>query len=220
LFDGVSFTLSDGDRVGLIGPNGAGKSTLLKILAGGIAPDRGEVQRRSGIRVASLPQMPDLPAATVLEAVRAGLSGPMLASPDHETRVEAWVNRLDLERDALVSTLSGGGRKRVAIAAALVSEPDLLLLDEPTNHLDVESIIALERLLAGSRVATLTVTHDRLFWQATTPRTWSKKPSAWRRRKSARRSSKTRSGARPSGSGEEPPRDPPNSEPASNGPKP
>jgi ATP-binding cassette subfamily F protein uup len=165
LFEGVSFTLSEGDRVGLIGPNGAGKSTLLKIMAGGLAPDRGEVQRRSGLRVAYLAQVPELTAATVREAVTAAFSTHLGTNADDETRVDAWINRLDLDPEALVAELSGGGRKRVALAAALVTEPDLLLLDEPTNHLDVESIVALERLIAGSKLATLTVTHDRLFLQ-------------------------------------------------------
>jgi ATP-binding cassette subfamily F protein uup len=162
----VSFTLSDGDRIGLIGPNGAGKSTLLKIIAGFIAPDRGDVQRRSGARIAYLAQVPELPTTSVHDAVKAGLSSlPHAHVEDAERRVEEWVNRLELEPEALVAELSGGGRKRVALAAALVSEPELLLLDEPTNHLDVESIMALERLLAGARFATLTVTHDRLFLQ-------------------------------------------------------
>jgi ATP-binding cassette subfamily F protein uup len=166
LFESVSFTLSDSDRVGLIGPNGAGKSTLLKILAGSIAPDRGDVQRRSGARIAYLAQVPELDGrATVREVVKAGLLAVPHASGDDEARVEEWVNRLELMGDAVVGELSGGGRKRVALAAALVSEPELLLLDEPTNHLDVESIMALERLLGGARFATLTVTHDRLFLQ-------------------------------------------------------
>jgi ATP-binding cassette subfamily F protein uup len=165
LFEGVTFTLSDGDRVGLIGPNGAGKSTLLKILAGAIVPDRGEVSRRTGMRVAYLPQVPELVEATVREAVQGGWSGISQEGVEAEARVLEWVNRLELTPDARVKELSGGGQKRVALARALVSEPELLLLDEPTNHLDVESIIELERLLAGARFATLTVTHDRLFLQ-------------------------------------------------------
>ena len=165
LFEGVSFTLLEGDRVGLIGPNGAGKSTLLRILAGLIAPDRGEVARRGGTRVAFMPQTPDLPFARVRDAVHAGLDARERATYEDEARVDEWINRLELDPEAEIATLSGGWKKRVALAQALVQRPDLLLLDEPTNHLDLESILWLERLLASSRFATLTVTHDRLFLQ-------------------------------------------------------
>jgi ATP-binding cassette subfamily F protein uup len=168
LFTGVRFTLSDGDRVGLIGPNGAGKSTLLKILAGELAPDQGTLAVRAGLRVAYLPQTPDFPPeVTVREAVRAGLRH---ADAEHEAAVDELLARLDLTGEAAgaeaqVALLSGGWRKRVALARALVQDPELLLLDEPTNHLDVESILWLENLLAAARFATVTVTHDRLFLQ-------------------------------------------------------
>jgi ABC transport system ATP-binding/permease protein len=170
LFSGVSFTISDGDRVGLIGPNGAGKSTLLKILAGAIAPDAGAVARRGGLRTAYLAQVPVLAAeVTVREVVRRGAGG-----HDHdwdaEAKTDAILAKLDLSGDGVnadtrVGLLSGGWRKRVALAEALVGEPDLLLLDEPTNHLDVESILWLEKFLASARFATITVTHDRMFLQ-------------------------------------------------------
>jgi ATP-binding cassette subfamily F protein uup len=168
LFQGVGFTLSDGDRVGLIGPNGAGKSTLLRLLAGELSPDAGEVSRRSGLRVALLAQVPVLTGATVREAVRAGRphdAHPSAGGWEDEARVDEWLNRLGLDAETPPATLSGGWRKRVALARALVAEPDVLLLDEPTNHLDVESILWLERLLAGARFATVTVTHDRMFLQ-------------------------------------------------------
>jgi ABC transport system ATP-binding/permease protein len=165
LFEGVSFTLSDGDRVGLIGPNGAGKSTLLAILAGLITPDRGEVARRGALRVAYVAQSPELEGATVRAAVVAGLSASQRSDFAHERVVDEWVSRLDLEPERPLAELSGGWKKRVALARALVAEPELLLLDEPTNHLDVTSILWLERLLASARFATLTVTHDRLFLQ-------------------------------------------------------
>jgi ATP-binding cassette subfamily F protein uup len=165
LFEGVTFTLSDGDRIGLIGPNGAGKSTLLAILAGHIAPDRGEVSRRGALRVAYVPQTPELEGATVRAAVAAGLSRDQRADFEHEGAVDEWISRLDLEPERPVAELSGGWKKRVALARALVADPELLLLDEPTNHLDVTSILWLERLLANARFATLTVTHDRLFLQ-------------------------------------------------------
>jgi ATP-binding cassette subfamily F protein uup len=171
LFEGVSFTLAEGDRVGLIGPNGAGKSTLLRILAGELGADRGSVATRTGLRVAHLPQVPTFaPGATVREAVRAGLPRGAAEGWEGDARVDELCAKLDLTgaaagADQPVERLSGGWQKRVALARALVGEPELLLLDEPTNHLDVESIDWLERFLAQSRFATVTVTHDRMFLQ-------------------------------------------------------
>jgi ATP-binding cassette subfamily F protein uup len=168
LFAGVRFTLGEGDRVGLIGPNGAGKSTLLKIMAGVLAPDQGELAVRSGLRVGYLAQTPEFaPGITVREAVIEGL---VHKDHEHEALVDELLAKLDLSgeaagTDAQVEILSGGWRKRVALARELVKDPDLLLLDEPTNHLDVDSILWLEKLLASSRFATVTVTHDRLFLQ-------------------------------------------------------
>ena len=168
LFAGVSFTLADGDRVGLIGPNGAGKSTLLKILARQLAPDQGNLAIRAGLRVGHLAQDPEFSAgATVREAVRAGL---LHQDPEHEALVDELLAKLDLASEAAgaetpVERLSGGWRKRVALARELVKDPELLLLDEPTNHLDVDSILWLEKLLSSARFATVTVSHDRLFLQ-------------------------------------------------------
>ena len=172
LFDDVSFTLEDGDRVGLIGPNGAGKSTLLKIVAGALAPDQGDVARRERLRVGYLPQVPSFAeGATVRQAVAEGFvdAGGELGW-EQEARVDELLARLELAgggagAERPVAQLSGGWAKRVALARALVRDPELLLLDEPTNHLDVEGILWLERFLAGARFATLTVTHDRLFLQ-------------------------------------------------------
>jgi ATP-binding cassette subfamily F protein uup len=171
LFEGVSFTLAEGDRVGLIGPNGAGKSTLLRILAGELGADRGSVAARTGLRVAHLAQVPTFaPGATVRDAVRAGLEPSAADGWEGDARVDGLLSKLDLTGAAagaeqLVERLSGGWQKRVALARALVGEPDLVLLDEPTNHLDVESIDWLEKFLAAARFATVTVTHDRLFLQ-------------------------------------------------------
>jgi ATP-binding cassette subfamily F protein uup len=171
LFDSVSFTLADGDRVGLIGPNGAGKSTLLRIVAGELGADRGEVAPRAGLRVGYLPQAPAFAAgATVHEAVATGLPPAARAHGEGAARVDELLAKLGFADpaagpDAPVERLSGGWRKRVAIARALAAEPELLLLDEPTNHLDVAGIVWLERLLASARFATLTVTHDRMFLQ-------------------------------------------------------
>jgi ATP-binding cassette subfamily F protein uup len=172
LFEGVSFTVAEGDRIGLIGPNGAGKSTLLRLLAGELGADGGLVAPRTGLRVAYLPQAPAFaPGATVREAVREGLGAAADAAGwEGEARVDALVAKLDLSSAAAgteraVDELSGGWQKRVALARALVAEPELLLLDEPTNHLDVESILWLEKFLAQQRFATITVTHDRQFLQ-------------------------------------------------------
>jgi ATP-binding cassette subfamily F protein uup len=172
LFEGVTFTLSEGDRVGLIGPNGAGKSTLLKILAGELAPDGGQLAKRGQLRVALLAQTPTFAEGhTVRQAVRTGLSGAHHEGGwEADARVDELLAKLQLngpvaDGDTPVAQLSGGWAKRVALARELVAEPELLLLDEPTNHLDVESILWLERHLAAARFATVTVTHDRHFLQ-------------------------------------------------------
>ncbi|MDX2023885.1 MAG: ABC-F family ATP-binding cassette domain-containing protein [Deltaproteobacteria bacterium] len=171
LFQNVSFTVADGDRVGLIGPNGAGKSTLLKILAGELGPDEGEVAKRGGLRVTYLAQTPAFaPGATVRQAVSEGAPAGGGYEWEIDARVDELIAKLNLSQDGIgpdaeVSRLSGGWQKRVALARALAGEPELLLLDEPTNHLDVESILWLENLLTQARFATITITHDRAFLQ-------------------------------------------------------
>ena len=165
LFDGLSFALESGERVGLIGPNGAGKSTLLKVLAGRIGPDQGSVAFSRGLRVGFLEQVPSFaPGTTVLATVLEGAGGDVADDWEAHALAAEVMAKLSLE-DGPVDTLSGGWKKRVALARELVRRPDLLLLDEPTNHLDVESILWLERFLASSSFATLTVTHDRVFLQ-------------------------------------------------------
>ncbi len=174
LFEGVSFTIEEGERIGLIGPNGAGKSTLLRILADEMGPDRGNVARRRGLRVARLEQTPRFTdGATVRETIEEGLAAGGAAHEANDEIVRRVMAQLVLdgrgdagvEPEAPIASLSGGWQKRVALARALARQPDLLLLDEPTNHLDVEGIEVLESLLARAPFATLTVTHDRLFLQ-------------------------------------------------------
>jgi ATP-binding cassette subfamily F protein uup len=153
LFENLSLSISDGDRIGLIGPNGSGKSTLLGILAGQIPPDSGTVSVRKLASVAYVAQQDDLPAGvTVREAM------------DPTPRTDVTLGKAGFtDQDAPVDSLSGGWKKRLAIARALLRNPDVLILDEPTNHLDLEGILWLERLLATAPFASLVVSHDRYF---------------------------------------------------------
>jgi len=170
LFEGVDLVVAEADRIGVIGPNGAGKTTLLEILAGLGTPDEGSVIRRRGLRVGFVPQEEALdPGASVLEIVLGAAED--AAEPDRvETAVEREVRvRILLDKsgftapDQPAGELSGGWRKRVAIAAALARDPEVLLLDEPTNHLDLEGILWLERLLVSSRLTYAVISHDRAF---------------------------------------------------------
>jgi ATP-binding cassette subfamily F protein uup len=175
LFEDVSFTVEDGDRIGLIGPNGAGKSTLLRLLASaaeGEATRAGTVSNRRGLRIGFLEQTPVFPSGATVEEVVAASTPAHVGDWQRAADAQLVLAKLSLGGDqpgigpaTPVANLSGGWRKRLALARELVREPDLLLLDEPTNHLDVESIEWLERLLASSRFATITVTHDRFFLQ-------------------------------------------------------
>jgi ATP-binding cassette subfamily F protein uup len=177
LFDGVSFTVDEKERIGLIGPNGAGKSTLLRILADQMSPDRGDIARRRGLRVGLLEQTPRFATgATVRDAILEGIGDAPDSPEAHEQERQVFatlaLEAAEIGPDTPISSLSGGWKKRVAIGRALAGRPDLLLLDEPTNHLDVEGIEWLESLLSrrGAAFATITVTHDRLFLQRVTTR--------------------------------------------------
>jgi ATP-binding cassette subfamily F protein uup len=163
LFEELSFGLFEGDQVGLVGPNGAGKSTLLKILAGIEPPDRGRRSLRAGIRVGYVPQDPVFAAGgTVEDAAAAALAA--VDDADRPGRIAQALGRAGFaDGRAEVATLSGGWRKRLAIACELAAEPDILLMDEPTNHLDVAGILWLEALLAERTRACLVVSHDRYF---------------------------------------------------------
>ncbi|MFH2203422.1 MAG: ABC-F family ATP-binding cassette domain-containing protein [Elusimicrobiota bacterium] len=168
LFQDLSFGLFAGERTGLIGPNGTGKSTLLRILAQSEQPDEGEIVRRRGLKVAYLAQQDRTEDAhndrTVREELLHSLKNEDLAGYERETRADAGLADAGFTQpDQLVSKLSGGWRKRLAILAQIVKQPELLLLDEPTNHLDLEGVLWLETLLRGLSFSFLVVTHDRRF---------------------------------------------------------
>ena len=186
LLDHTGFSLETQERVGLIGRNGAGKSSLLKILAGMEKPDDGSLQVQNNTRISYVAQEPQLDSdATVFVAVSAGMERARALIDEYsqghgdldamqseiesldgwnwEQRVTETLHRLHLEPDVLIGTLSGGNKKRVALAQALVAAPDVLLLDEPTNHLDLDSIEWLEGLLCDFKGSIVTITHDRSF---------------------------------------------------------
>jgi len=195
LLDGAGFALEESERVGLIGRNGTGKSSMLKIIAGLEKPDDGVLQQKGGLRLALVAQEPVLAAEqSVFDAVSEGLAEVKALreryeayheGDDHDaiqTRIESmdgwtWeqrvtetLERLNLEGTQPVGPLSGGMKKRVALAQALVASPDVLLLDEPTNHLDLDAIRWLEELLKNFKGSVLLITHDRAFLDAVSTR--------------------------------------------------
>ncbi len=195
LLEAVELNISRGQKLGLLGRNGAGKTSLLKILAGEIAPDSGERWLRPGVRMARLEQtLPHADDLRVYDVVASGLAATgQLLSDYHrltrdadadleqlsriqqqlesvdgwtlQQRVETTLSQLDLPADLAMRELSGGWRRRVALARSLVAEPDILLLDEPTNHLDIPAIEWLEEQLRSFRGALVLITHDRRFLQ-------------------------------------------------------
>jgi len=195
LLDGASLSLESGERVGLIGRNGTGKSSLLKVIAGLEKLDDGLLQQTQGLRIRYVPQEPLFDdAGTVFDAVGEGVAEARVVRDAYEahaegvdldalqTRIEAldawnWEQRVEttlshlhLDGARTIAELSGGTKKRVALARALVAVPDVLLLDEPTNHLDLDSIAWLEELLVGFRGSVMVVTHDRAFLDAVATR--------------------------------------------------
>lgn len=169
LLDHADFAIQEGERIGLIGRNGAGKSSLLRLLDGRTQPDDGDIARSSGLRVATVEQEPDLDeTGTVFDVVCDAHAHP--EDWQRPARVRAALERLGLPAEAAIASLSGGMRKRVALARALVDEPDLLLLDEPTNHLDFDGIAWLEAMLRNWKGAAVIITHDRRFLDAVATR--------------------------------------------------
>ena len=165
LFQEISFTVNDGDRIGLIGPNGAGKSTLLKVLAGEEDADAGDVATRKRARVGYVRQESTFaPGLTVRDVLERALIEAKVAEGEHEGRLRETSGRTGFpDMNAEAAKLSGGWRKRLAIAEAVVTHPDVLLLDEPTNHLDLAGISWLEGMLNEADFACVLVSHDRYF---------------------------------------------------------
>jgi len=195
LLDGAAFSLEAGERIGLIGRNGAGKSSLLKVIAGLEKLDDGLLQQTQGLRIRYVPQEPVFDAEVlVFDAVGEGVAEARalreryeahaagddldamqtrietLDAWNWEQRVETTLAQLHLDGTRRIGELSGGTKKRIALAQALVAVPDVLLLDEPTNHLDLDSIAWLEDLLKGFRGSVVVITHDRAFLDAVATR--------------------------------------------------
>jgi ABC transport system ATP-binding/permease protein len=168
LFRELSFTVHEGSRIGLIGPNGAGKSTLLKILAGEETPDTGELSVRKRTRISYVSQISDFVAGqTVWSVMEGAVRGAQVPTADWEKTIRETLGRAGfIDFAVAAASLSGGWRKRLAIAQALAVTPDVLLLDEPTNHLDLEGIEWLEGILNGSSFASVTISHDRYFLES------------------------------------------------------
>ncbi|MFF2393990.1 ABC-F family ATP-binding cassette domain-containing protein [Nocardia sp. NPDC058114] len=182
LLDDVSLGIHAGERIGVVGLNGGGKTTLLEVLTGLEPPDKGRVSRVGGLRMAVVTQRGVLPeGASIGSIVFAGLSDDLSTADiaDHQWAADSRVRSIlegigiaDLGLDTLVTNLSGGERRRVALAAALVRDLDLLVLDEPTNHLDIEGVQWLAEHLVARRTALVVVTHDRWFLDTVANRTW------------------------------------------------
>ncbi|WP_455900575.1 ABC-F family ATP-binding cassette domain-containing protein [Rhodococcus gordoniae] len=175
LLDSVSLGVNEGERIGVVGLNGGGKTTMLEVLAGIEEPDSGRVSRVGGLRMAVVTQRGGLPEGSTVGEV---VLGP-LGVAEHEWAGDARIRSVltgigidNLGLDAVVDGLSGGERRRVALAAALVRDLDLLVLDEPTNHLDVEGVQWLAEHLLSRRSALVVVTHDRWFLDTVATRTW------------------------------------------------
>jgi len=175
LLDSVSLGVQEGERIGVVGLNGGGKTTLLEVLTGLEEPDSGRVSRVGGLRMAVVTQRGVLPPGSTVGQVVLGPLGVAEHEWAGDARIRSVLAGIGVDRlglDALVDGLSGGERRRVALAAALVQDLDLLVLDEPTNHLDVEGVQWLAEHLLARRSALVVVTHDRWFLDTVATRTW------------------------------------------------
>ncbi|MBJ7450134.1 MAG: ABC-F family ATP-binding cassette domain-containing protein [Parachlamydiales bacterium] len=163
LFEDLSLTLVEKEKVGLVGPNGAGKSTFLKIIAGLETPDTGHISKRQGLKIGYASQSPEFDAISCEDTLLKEVGD---TSIDSLIRAQTLLSKAQFEDTTqIASTLSGGWKKRLDIARALMNDPDLLLLDEPTNHLDLEGILWLEKFLQREKRSLLIVSHDRTFLQ-------------------------------------------------------
>jgi ABC transport system ATP-binding/permease protein len=169
LFQDISFTVSEGDRIGVIGPNGSGKSTLLEMIVGRVKPDSGDVAIRKGTRLSYVAQISEFAAGvSVRSVIMSALERSAVPESERAGRFAQTLGRAGFsDLDVEPATLSGGWRKRLAIAEALVQAPDILLLDEPTNHLDLAGIQWLEAVLQNAAFACVVVSHDRYFLENT-----------------------------------------------------
>lgn len=168
LFQDLALSVFAGDQIGLIGPNGSGKSTLLKILADLESADEGEISMKKGLQIRYVPQTCDFPAQSLQAVLFTALTEESYPWEEKERLVSTWLSKMNLaDKHCLASELSGGQKKRLAIACALIGRCDLLLLDEPTNHLDLEGILWLEKFLRKEAPTYILITHDRYFLQHT-----------------------------------------------------
>lgn len=166
LFTDISFTVNEGEKIGLIAKNGTGKTTLLRIIAGEEAPDSGSVILRSGVRMGYLPQQPAFPADSTPQSI-----ADSFADDDERQQFIRLLTQMELtDMQAPVENMSGGQRKRLALAQVIARNPQLFILDEPTNHLDINTVEWLENYLSRSRMTLLMVTHDRYFLDRVTNR--------------------------------------------------
>lgn len=161
LFSNIDLFINRGDKISLVGRNGSGKSTLLKVISGIIEADQGEIFINPGVKIAYMPQDPDLEGyKTLRDVVKSGLSE---STDNQDYKVDIWVKKLAILENQTTNQASGGEKRKASLAKTLISEPDILLLDEPTNHLDISTIEILEEIIRDFRGAVILISHDRMF---------------------------------------------------------
>lgn len=172
LFHEISFGIEEREQIGLIGPNGSGKSTLLKIIEGTVEPDRGSIVYRKQLRIASVPQEETFPADdTIMDLVTRAAMSAQFQEHERSASIDSTITSMAFpDRNARAGSLSGGWKKRLSLACALVKAPELLLLDEPTNHLDLEGVLWLEELLKSAKFSFVLISHDRAFLEGVSNR--------------------------------------------------